>query len=54
LQQTTRKAALRRMVAQSRSQTKEKRRSKLIQTNPMAGINQNLRDRLGKDGVAKY
>jgi hypothetical protein len=28
--------------------------SKLIQINAMAGINQNLRDRLGKHGVAKY
>jgi hypothetical protein len=27
--------------------------SKLIQINPIAGINQNLRDRLGKRGVAK-
>jgi hypothetical protein len=42
------------MVAQSRSQTKEKRCSKLIQINVVAGINQNLRDRLGNGGVAKY
>jgi hypothetical protein len=32
----------------------EMRCSKLIQVNAIAGINQNLRDRLGKDGVAKY
>jgi hypothetical protein len=42
------------MVAQSRKQTKEMRCTKLIQINAMAGINQILRDRLGKGGVAKY
>jgi hypothetical protein len=42
------------MVAQSRKQTKEMRCNKLIQINAMAGMNQNLRERLGKGGVAKY
>jgi hypothetical protein len=41
------------MVAQSRTQTKEMRRSKLGKINAMAGINQIRRDRLGKGGVAK-
>jgi hypothetical protein len=42
------------MVAQSSKQTTEMQRSKLIQVNRSpAGINQNLRDRLGKPGVAK-
>jgi hypothetical protein len=42
------------MVAQSCSQTKAKRCSNLMQINRMTGINQNLRDRLGKRSVAQY
>jgi hypothetical protein len=41
------------MVAQSRKQTKEMRCSKLIQVKAAAGINQILRDQLGKGGVAE-